>query len=204
MKNFLSLLLISSLLLVGCAKSEEASTTAVPEKPAETAVTPEPIEESEPIVMLTADNPASMSDMAGSWTGEIDFPEELIEGMKQMMSGMAEAMGGTQDGKTADELKQDLDEKMGDDPFADAKITMELREDGTCTLHDDGTEGNSEESTWSLNDDGTVLTVVTPAKEGEVGNMMPDMVLGISEDMDTMQFAEAQMGFEMKITFTRD
>ena len=142
------------------------------------------------LLLAACDKPEDK--FVGQYDGTIDIPQELIEVMKSMVSQM---------GGDPDEVEAGM---------TGGKIAMELRGDGTCTMTktaDDNTELT--DGTWTLNDEGTQITVHIAMDEEAAAEMgLPsgsgrDRVLDVSEDGKTLTFEETQLGRTVKTTFTR-
>ena len=128
----------------------------------------------------------------GKYDGEIDVPEGMIELLKSYA---------LQTGGNPDEVEAGLTE---------GKIAMELRGDGTCIMSTT-TAGKTELTgcTWTLNDDGTQISVFIEMDEAVAEELdLPSgsgrlRELSVSEDGKTLTYEEHMLGKTLITTFTR-
>lgn len=128
----------------------------------------------------------------GKYDGEIEIPQQMID----LMKSFAE-MGG-----------EDADAVIAD--MQNAKISMELKKDGVCTMTAvAGGETHTNDATWSLNEEGNEITIKIADGEDSIAssNMMPDsntdLVFAVSNGGKVLTFEQEQMGMKFKMTFTR-
>ena len=142
------------------------------------------------LLLAACDRPEDK--FVGQYDGEIDMPQELIEAVK---------LFAVQNGDDPDEVEAGM---------TGGTIAMELRGNGTCTMTktaDDKTELTH--GTWTLNDDGTKITIHIVMDEDTAALMdLPnvpsrDRVLDVSEDGKTLTLEESQLGRTVITTFTR-
>lgn len=126
----------------------------------------------------------------GTYDGGMEMPQAMIDAMNA---------GAAASGVDPDEFVADV---------LNANMTMELKKDGVCIITSDlGGETNTQNVTWSLNDEGTEITLKLADSEGSTANanMMSgvntDLVFVVSDDGKVLTSEDDQFG--MKMTYTR-
>jgi hypothetical protein len=133
------------------------------------------------------------------WIGKVDFPKEAMDTLKAMLP-------------PADYAKAEKDIK-------DAKLDLELKKDKTYAITTVAQgEPSTVTGTWTLSEDGKTLTLSGPklsddakAKAKAAGATDQQISASedkstaytVSEDGKTLSTTEAQMGFQITITFTK-
>ena len=128
----------------------------------------------------------------GKYDGAIDMPPDLIEAI------MLFAMQGGDDPTEVE------------DAIINGTIALELHENGKCTMTNSlGDNSRSTTGTWTLNNEGTQITIhverdeQTAAETGLPGGFGRDRVLDISNDGKTLTFEDTVLRRTVKTTFTR-
>lgn len=128
--------------------------------------------------------------LIGTYDGGMEMPQAMIDAMNA---------GAAASGVDPDEFVADV---------LNAKMTLELKKDGVCIISSDlGGKTNSQNVTWSLNDEGTEITLKLANADGSTANanMMSgvntDLVFVVSDDGKVLTSEGDQFG--MKMTYTR-
>ena len=128
----------------------------------------------------------------GEYDGVIDTPPDLIEAMR---------LFAVQNGDDPDEVEAAI---------VNGEIALELRGNGTCTMTNTlGDDFRRTPGTWTLNDEGTQITVHvemdedTAEEAGLPGGFGRFRVLDIGADGRTLTFEDTILRRKVVTTFTR-
>ena len=201
--KILCLALVAGVLLVACGEpkagavdnDEEGSVASVDESPAgdgnkedSSASIAEQsgikTDEVVPADDSDEDESAGIMDEAslvGNYEGDLVISQESLDSIKEMAADF---------GQDADQIIAELES---------VKTSMELRKDGVCIMTSDSVRGTTTQNlTWSLNDEGTEITL-TDINDAT----MPQLVLLVSRDGRELTFMDTGTGLNIKMTYTR-
>jgi hypothetical protein len=197
MKGLVFLVITASALLVGCGKTEPVAKLA-----SDGGL------ESE-IAFKASEDPTTMKEMAGSWTGTMVAPgmEAMVKEMAVGTAEIFESFGGEENAKSTEELEQDLEEEL-----KNMKFLLELRANGTCTSTSSGRMYQPTHGSWSLSEDGTKLLLIeNPTSktfeqvDGKMQAVSQELEFQISPDRNTFQLHDVdEFVGEVTMTYTRD
>ena len=143
-----------------------------------------------PLLLVACSKPEDK--FVGEYDGTIELPDGLIEARK---------LFALQSGDDPDEVEAIL---------TSGAIGMELRENGLCTMTTTYDEDSAlTHGTWTLNDEGTQITVRIPIDdETAEARGLPSgsgrlRVLDVSEDGKTLTYEEERLNRTVVTTFTR-
>ncbi len=142
------------------------------------------------LVLAACDKPEDK--FVGEYDGTIEVPPGLIEAMK---------LFAIQRGSNPDDVEAAM---------TSGTLAMELRGNGSCTMTTTFDEDSAlTDGTWTLNDEGTQITVRIPIDdETAEARDLPSgsgrlRVLDVSEDGKTLTYEEERLNRTVVTTFTR-